>query len=49
MNDTTQNVNVGIAGSLTMVFLTVAVVILCVSFYRRYKRMQRSNDDKSQD
>ena len=45
MNDTTQNVNVGLAGSLTMVFLTLAVTLLCVSFYRRYKRAQRRQED----
>jgi len=49
MNDTTQNVNVGIAGSLTMVFLTLAVVILCISFYRRYKRVQRSQDENTKE
>jgi len=45
MNDTTQNVNVGMAGSLTMIFLTIAVALLCVSFYRRYKRAQGRQDD----
>ena len=33
------NIEVGLAGSLTMIFLTTAVVLLLVSFYRRYKRM----------
>lgn len=27
-----------------MVFLTLAVVLLCVSFYRRYKRMQKRQE-----
>ena len=39
-SDTPQNVNVGIAGSLTMVFLCLGVAFLCLSFYRRYKRGQ---------
>ena len=39
------NVEVGIAGSLTMLILTVAVVILCISFYRRFKRMQDRLDN----
>lgn len=45
MSDTTQNVNVGLVGSLTMTFLCLAVALLCVSFYRRYKRMQKRQDD----
>jgi len=45
MNDTTQNVNVGLVGSLTMTFLCLAVALLCISFYRRYKRMQKRQDD----
>jgi len=45
MNDTTQNVNVGLVGSLTMTFLCLAVALLCVSFYRRYKRIQKRQDD----
>ena len=49
MNDTTQNVNVGIAGSLTMIFLTLAVALLCISFYRRYKRAQKRQDDSNSD
>ena len=44
-SDTPQNVNVGIAGSLTMVFLCVGVAFLCTSFYRRYKRAQVSDFD----
>jgi len=44
MNDSTQNINVGLVGSFTMIFLTLAVTLLCVSFYRRYKRMQNRAD-----
>jgi heme/copper-type cytochrome/quinol oxidase subunit 2 len=35
-----QDVNVGIAGSLTMILLCTGVVLLLVSFYRRYKRLK---------
>lgn len=31
----------GIAGSVTMICLTVATVILLRSFYNRYKRMEQ--------
>ena len=40
MNDAPQNVNVGIAGSITMVVLCLGVTFLCISFYRRYKRAE---------
>jgi len=49
MDDATQNVNVGLAGSLTMTVLTIAVALLCVSFYRRYKRAQQRQDGPSSD
>jgi len=37
----------GIAGSMTMIFLTVAMLILLRSFYKRWKRMdeRRINDE----
>ena len=35
-----QDINVGIAGSLTMIVLCTAMVLLFMSFYRRYKRIQ---------
>ncbi|MEN9542910.1 MAG: hypothetical protein RL239_563 [Actinomycetota bacterium] len=37
----------GIAGSLTMIFLTAATVVLLRSFYKRWKRMEdrRLNDE----
>ena len=39
----------GIAGSLTMIFLTLATVILLRSFYKRYQRMEeRRAQDESQ-
>ena len=39
----------GVAGSLTMIFLTLATVILLRSFYKRWKRMneRRVEDEKS--
>ena len=35
-----NNVDLGIAGSLTMIVLTISVALLLWSFYRRYKRVQ---------
>ena len=37
----------GLAGSVTMIFLTLATVILLRSFYKRWKRMEdrRLNDE----
>ena len=49
MNDTTQNINVGLVGSITMTLLTLATALLCISFYRRYKRAQAREDDQSQE
>ncbi|MFM8897567.1 MAG: hypothetical protein ACKOFL_01840 [Actinomycetota bacterium] len=39
----------GVAGSLTMIFLTIATVILLRSFYSRWKRMndRRIEDEKN--
>lgn len=39
----------GVAGSLTMIFLTLATVILLRSFYKRWKRMSNRpiEDEKS--
>ncbi|MFM8961526.1 MAG: hypothetical protein ACKOGQ_03090 [Actinomycetota bacterium] len=38
----------GIAGSITMITLTLATVLLLRSFYKRYKRMeQRRIEDES--
>jgi ABC-type sugar transport system permease subunit len=38
------DINTGLAGSLVMVFLCVAVTVLLVSFYRRYKRASKNNE-----
>lgn len=37
----------GVAGSVTMIFLTLATVILLRSFYKRWKRIEdrRLNDE----
>ena len=40
-----KDVNVGLAGSLTMILLTVAVVVLLRSFYKRFNRLQKNKDD----
>jgi hypothetical protein len=34
----------GIAGSVVFSSLTVAVILLLISFYRRYKRLQQRRD-----
>jgi hypothetical protein len=41
-----KDVNVGLAGSLTMIFLTVAVVLLLRSFYKRFNRLQKNKDNQ---
>jgi len=40
-----KNVDLGLAGSLTMIFLTVAVVLLLRNFYKRFNRLQKNKDD----
>lgn len=45
MNEGTD-VNTGLAGSIVMIVLTVAFVLLVVSFYRRYKRASEVDDEK---
>ena len=37
-----NNIDLGIAGSLTMIVLTVSIGLLLWSFYRRYKRLEKS-------
>ncbi|MFZ4123682.1 MAG: hypothetical protein ACOYJ3_03760 [Candidatus Planktophila sp.] len=41
-----KNIDMGLAGSLTMIFLTVAVVLLLRNFYKRFNRLQKNNDDQ---
>ena len=44
--DEVKSFDMGVAGSLTMIFLTLSMVVLLTSFYRRYKRLV---DRKEQD
>jgi cbb3-type cytochrome oxidase subunit 3 len=46
MQDSTD-INTGLAGSLVMVVLTIAFVILIVSFYRRLKRASALSSEAS--
>jgi len=41
-----KNVDMGLAGSLTMIFLTVAVVLLLRNFYKRFNRLQKNINDQ---
>ncbi|MEY3803629.1 MAG: hypothetical protein RL126_773 [Actinomycetota bacterium] len=41
-----KDVSMGLAGSLTMIFLTVAVVLLLRSFYKRFNRLQNNKDEQ---
>ena len=41
-----KNVDMGLAGSLTMIFLTVAVVLLLRNFYKRLNRLQKNKDEQ---
>lgn len=38
----------GIAGSVIFSSLTVTVILLLISFYRRYKRLQRPRDGQGE-
>ena len=46
MEDEAGNFDMGIAGSLTMILLSLAMVFLMVSFYRRYKRLLDRKDQE---
>ena len=39
-----KNVDVGVAGSITMIVLTVAVVVLLRSFYKRFTNVRKDSD-----
>jgi hypothetical protein len=41
-----KSVDMGLAGSLTMIFLTVAVVLLLRNFYKRFNRLQKIKDEE---
>lgn len=47
MNNTANatNIDVGIAGSLTMTVLIIAFTLLVISFYRRYTRAIKKRDE----
>jgi hypothetical protein len=42
-----KDVSMGVAGSFTMILLTVSVVLLLRNFYKRFNRLQE-NKDKEQ-
>ena len=42
-----KDVEVGMAGSLTMIVLVSAVALLLRSFYKRYTRMQKRSEDET--
>ena len=44
--DEVKSIDMGVAGSLTMIFLSLALVVLMVSFYRRYKRLVDRKDQE---
>lgn len=41
----TKDVDMGIAGSITVTILCIAVAILLRSFYKRYMRMKNREED----
>jgi len=44
MNNVTKtSYDVGVAGSITMIVLTVAVVVLLRSFYKRFTNVRKDN------
>jgi hypothetical protein len=40
-----KDVSMGVAGSFTMIFLTVSVVLLLRNFYKRFNRLQDNKDE----
>jgi hypothetical protein len=41
----TNDVEVGVAGSLTMIVLFTSVTLLLRSFYKRYTRLQKQENE----
>jgi hypothetical protein len=41
-----KDVSMGVAGSFTMIFLTVSVVLLLRNFYKRFNRLQENKDQE---
>jgi hypothetical protein len=44
----TKDVDMGVAGSFTMILLVSAVTLLLISFYKRYQRLSK-RDNPNQD
>ena len=44
--DEVKSFDMGVAGSLTMIFLSLVMVVLLTSFYRRYKRLVDRKDQE---
>ncbi|MFM8190721.1 MAG: hypothetical protein ACKOFQ_06735 [Candidatus Nanopelagicus sp.] len=44
--DEVSSFDMGVAGSLTMIFLSLAMLVLMISFYRRYKRLLDRKDQE---
>ncbi|MBI3429603.1 MAG: hypothetical protein HY050_06035 [Actinobacteria bacterium] len=42
-----KDVGIGTSGSLTVAVLTVAVALLLRSFYKRYNRLKKREEDES--
>ena len=41
-----KDVSMGVAGSFTMIFLTISVVLLLRNFYKRFNRLQNKKDEE---
>ncbi len=41
-----KDVSMGLASSLTMIFLTISVVLLLRNFYKRFNRLQNNKDEQ---
>ncbi|MFM2144304.1 MAG: hypothetical protein RI899_92 [Actinomycetota bacterium] len=41
-----KDVSMGVAGSFTMIFLTISVVLLLRNFYKRFNRLQDKKDEE---
>jgi len=44
--DEVSSFDMGVAGSLTMIFLSLAMLALMISCYRRYKRLVDRKDQE---
>lgn len=40
-----KDVSMGVAGSFTMILLTLSVVLLLRSFYKRFNRLQKNEEE----